>query len=197
LGFSIVLVSITAGTVLIQLRRRVPFRIGEVESAIKSWVEAFGYGIRKLDIPDAYFAYQVTASDGNPVVVLRPTRLDRYLMLQRGVVLSDRHRQLFNELADKEAKRLVSEVRLRLAQANIQFSHGGSTFTKIVVQKRIPLTEDLTEYKFVEAIVEIMCAYVIANETITQRLEFSGNATQLLTAANKEHQGTHGDPADP
>ena len=65
LGFSIVLLSITAGTVLIQLRRRVPFRIGEVESAIKSWVEAFGYGIRKLDIPDAYFAYQVTASDGN------------------------------------------------------------------------------------------------------------------------------------
>ena len=185
-GFVGVLMIITAIRVLSYLSRQATLvTIKNVESHVKEWVEAFGYGIKKLDIADVHFAYQITVSDDNRVAVLRLKKFDRYLTLTKSLALSKEHQTAFTALSPAAARELISELRIQLASAKAEFRHFELPADKITLTLRIPVTGELTEARFNEAIVDLTRALIIANEVIIVRLSRSDSTPPSCLAPHK------------
>jgi len=156
------LIFVTASYYLWQSSRITP---ENVEPRIREWLDAFSLGIRRLTEPAHHFAYEVTAHTGIPLVVLRTRDHPRYISLISTVGLGPNHKVLFDKLSEPDKTRFRNELVLEAAKAKIGYQTD-STFEKITIEKRLPITRDLTEANLIDGIGEIHFSALVIINTI-------------------------------
>ena len=141
-----------------------------VEPRIREWLDAFSLGTRVLNEPAHHFAYEVMAHTGIPLVVLRTRDHPRYITLLSKIGLGPEHTDLLNKLSKSDRKRFSAELILEAAKAKIGYQ-SDSTFENVAIEKRLPITSDLSEANLMDAISEIHFSALVVINTIALRLE--------------------------
>ena len=131
----------------------------------KGWAAAAGLSITPVQQPpDAHFIYQVTGLNGIPLVVMRSKNRPNYLLLQGLAVVGAGTKARFDSLPEKEKETFALELSTEVARAKIRLtasfyinpsagpSPGGSLPTNLTIEKLIPITPQLTELQFLDAV---------------------------------------------
>jgi hypothetical protein len=151
-------------TGLYLLRKRSQITPENVEPRIREWLDAFSLGTRVLSEPAHHFAFEVRAHTGIPLVVLRTREHPRYITLISRIGLGSEHRDLLNKLSKSDRARFGHELVLEAAKSKIGYQ-ADSTFEDVTIQKRLPITSDLSEANLIDGISEIhFSALVIMNK---------------------------------
>jgi hypothetical protein len=144
-----------------------------VEQRIRGWLDNFGLSTKPLgksDAPDSIFALQVTTDANLPIIVARQKELPRYVLLEVSIELSPEHRTMLSRLTGSQVNQLVRDVRAEMAKCTIP-CRIVKPLEKVSVQRRLAITDDLTEDRFMERMDEMSFAFVVANDVIVQGLE--------------------------
>ncbi|PYK51878.1 MAG: hypothetical protein DME20_00540 [Verrucomicrobia bacterium] len=141
-----------------------------VEPRIREWLDAFSLGTRKLTEPAHHFAYEVMAHTGIPLVVLRTREHPRYITLFSKIGLGPKHMDLLNKLSQSDRARFKGELILQAAKAKIGYQ-ADSTFENVTIEKRLPITSDLSEANLMDGISEIHFSALVIINTIALTLE--------------------------
>src|SRR6266478_675603 len=141
-----------------------------VEPRIREWLDAFSLGTRVLNEPAHHFAFEVMAASGIPLVVLRTRDHPRYITLLSKIGFGSEHKDLFDRLSETQKKRFRIELNLEASKAKIGYQ-ADSTFENLAIEKRLPITSDLSEANLMDAIGEIHFSALVLLNTIALRLE--------------------------
>jgi hypothetical protein len=116
-----------------------------VESRVRSWLGSFRLNVQDAPSEDAYFRIIVSKENGNKITVARLKERDRYIVLQGTIAPSEQDRAVLGKLSHDEAEQLRDELVAEMARARI--SHTGILlpFGNVTLEKRIPITDELTE----------------------------------------------------
>lgn len=144
-----------------------------VESNIRNWLDTFRLAAKKESNPEAYFIFVVTAPNGNPIVVTRTKALDRYITYQATLTVSPQHLEILDKLPEDQSTQLIRELTIELARSRIGFSIVGPGLKGIVLNKALPITNNLTEGTFAQYLDEMDSGLILARETIVLALERS------------------------
>lgn len=139
-----------------------------VEPRIREWLDAFSLGTRVLTEPAHHFAYEVMAHTGIPLAVLRTREHPRYITLLSKIGLGPEHKGLFDKLSPPDQKRFRIELMLDAAKAKIGYQ-ADPTFENFSIEKRLPITSDLSEANLMDAIGEIHFSALVLLNTIALR----------------------------
>ena len=147
--------------------------VEDIESNVVRWSETFGFATRKGDPNTAtYFSRVLTLTNGIPVTVVRPKEQGNYLVLASSLGLSPEHREKMLRLSASERTTVLRTVLLELARARIGYNISADNLVPtILVSKRVPITSQLTEAVFVDAVLELESALTLARESLVLKLE--------------------------
>ncbi len=140
-----------------------------VEPRIREWLDAFSLGTRVLTEPAHHFAFEVMAHTGIPLAVLRTRDHPRYITLLSKIGLGPEHTDLLNKLSKSDRKRFSAELILEAAKAKIGYQ-ADSTFENIAIEKRLPITSNLSEANLMDAISEIHFSTLVVINTMALKL---------------------------
>lgn len=129
--------------------------VENVESHVKQWLETFNYGIRKLpvDTANAHFGYIATNQQNRKIIISRRRDLEHYLVVQASVLIADEHRKRMEGLSTQESEAFQRRLILDLTRLRLGFSTNfGGPLTTIMLEKRIPITDYLTEALFIQTL---------------------------------------------
>jgi len=139
------------------------------ESKIRGWLEGFGYGLRRVEDPKAYWEVEVTSSSNNvKFLIARSRKLDRYVLLQAGVIFEGDKRIAM--LSRERTDRLVRALRAEMLRFRIDYEGIQSPLKRINLTTRIPITDQLTEDTFMGRVDEITFAQLLAVETVQREV---------------------------
>jgi hypothetical protein len=161
---------------------------GNVEENVRKWLDNFQLSTKPLtkpEAPNSIFALQVTTDSGLPITVACPQDLPRYLVLQVSITLSPEHRAMFSKLTEEQESDLERDLRHEMAKCAVPCVIVGQ-LEKVAIQRRLAITDGLTEDAFMEHMDEMAFAFVVANDTIVRNLErMSGrrSATSVVPSA--------------
>jgi hypothetical protein len=153
------------------LWRRSQITPENVQPRVRQWLDAFNLGNRQLP-PDPQwdFGYEVTLQTGVPILVVRARNHPHYLTLLCRIDLGPDHRSAYQGLSEREQHRLRHGVRLEAAKSKIAYD-ADPTWDSLTIEKRIPITNDLTEAYLLDSLGEINFAAIVIIETIVSFLE--------------------------
>jgi hypothetical protein len=140
-----------------------------VEPRIREWLDAFSLATRVLNEPAHHFAYEVTAHTGIPLVVLRTKEHPRYITLISKMSLGPEHADLLNQLSKSDQKLFRHELILEAAKAKIGYQ-SDTAFENVIIEKRLPITSDLSEANLIDAISEVHFSALVILNTVALRL---------------------------
>ncbi|SRR6266496_2433036 len=140
-----------------------------VEPRIREWLDAFSLGTRVLNEPAHHFAFEVMAHTGIPLAVLRTREHPRYITLLSKIGLGPEHKGLFDRLSPPDQKRFRIELMLDAAKAKIGYQ-ADPTFENFSIEKRLPITSDLSEANLMDAVGEIHFSALVLLNAIALRL---------------------------
>jgi hypothetical protein len=145
-----------------------------IEGKIRDWVYAFGGKVSKADRPgagDAFFAMDVVPEDSLiSIMVARPRDYPHYVSIAASLELSSEHKRLLDKLDERERKRLIEEVRVELSRGRVSYSIE-LPLKRITVSRMIPITDDLSEGRFMDYLFEIQHDMTLVADTIILGLE--------------------------
>jgi hypothetical protein len=145
-----------------------------VEPRIREWLDAFSLGTRVLNEPAHHFAYEVMAHTGIPLVVVRTREHPRYITLLSKIGLGTEDKDSFDRLSEPEKKRFRIELNLEASKAKIGYQ-ADSTFENLAIEKRLPITSDLSEANLMDAIGEIHFSTLVLINAMALRLNPPGD----------------------
>lgn len=120
----------------------------------------------------AHFGYEVTLVTGIPISVFRTISHPHYLTLVCVIEISPDHRNAYQRLSEAEQHRFIRKVRLEAAKAKIAYQPD-DTWTKLAIERRIPITSNLTEAYLLDSLGEVNFAALVMIEMIGSLLEDS------------------------
>lgn len=129
--------------------------VENVESHVKQWLETFNYGIRKLplDPNNVHFGYIATNQQNRKIIISRRREFEHYLIVQANVLIGDEHRKRMEGLSPQESEAFQRRLILDLTRLRLGFSTNlGGPLTTITLEKRIPITDYLTEALFIQTL---------------------------------------------
>ncbi len=124
---------------------------------------------RVLTEPAHHFAFEVMAHTGIPLAVLRTRDHPRYITLLSKIGLGPEHTDLLNKLSKSDRKRFSAELILEAAKAKIGYQ-ADFTFENIAIEKRLPITSNLSEANLMDAISEIHFSTLVVINTMALKL---------------------------
>jgi hypothetical protein len=155
---------------LFQKFRRSKVTIGNVESKVREWFDAFGWGTKRLPADTSFhFGFEIRLKNNIPLTVFRLKEHEQYLTLVAAVEVGPEHRSLFEKLSKSDQVAVSREVQIELARAKV-----GSVIdlpNRVTVEKLIPITDSLTEASLVDAILGVQFAVVLITFTIVFGIE--------------------------
>src|SRR5207245_3078617 len=125
---------------------------------------------RKLTEPAHHFAYEVRAHTGIPLVVVRTKEHPRYITLLSKIGLGPNHMDLFKKLSKSENARFRNELLLQAAKSKIGYQ-ADPTFENVTIEKRLPITSDLSEANLMDSIGDIHFSAIVILNTIISMLD--------------------------
>lgn len=145
-----------------------------VEAHLVQWIDAFHFSRQKLpDASDRYFTYVVTTESGGRTSVIR-SRLapfDHYLIMQTGITVDQENATRLHELSQRNSDLLIRDLRIEMARFKIGFMNIQLPLTTITLEKQLPITTDISEASFVQALDDVDSARVLLASVITKDLD--------------------------
>lgn len=126
-----------------------------VEAKIREWLDSFRFSIKREVNPEAIFALVTAPENGLPVVIARPKTFDRYIVIEASVTISPEDRILFDRLSEEEQGIFAARLSVELSRNTMGFVMDLRTSSVISLQRRLPITSDLTESTFMAAVDEV------------------------------------------
>ena len=115
---------------------------------------AFSLGNRLVPNDIWHFAYEVALQSGVPILIARVRSHPHYLTLLCRVEIAGKHRTAYEKLSPAEQNRVQRQVRLEAAKSKIGYQPDPEWKT-LIIEKRIPITKDLTEAKLYDSIDDV------------------------------------------
>jgi hypothetical protein len=147
-----------------------------VETNIRTWLDAFGLSVKKESDPLFIFLYTITLRNDTPIAVGRPKDTDHYLVFRADLSLSPEHVTMVNQLDQEHSAMMIRELNLELARAKIGYALIGPPLKLIRMVKQVPITSTLNEHVFATLLNEMDSTVSLARE-----------ATVLAIAHNAMH----------
>jgi hypothetical protein len=143
-----------------------------IEGLIRGWLDAFGMSVRKEIHQDvAYFYVLVTMPRDIIVNVLRLKDFNRYVTMISRFALSPDHAEQLAGIETVKQVRLMVDLARDFLHAGIMFHIDFSARPQTVqVERKLPITDALTEAVFIESLLQVQTACEIAKELIVLRL---------------------------
>lgn len=173
-GLATFVLLVILGLVLKLWRRIEPISTSKnIEGRIRTWVDAFGLGLRKLSSEevgqDRLFGFVITLRNGVQIMVEQHMKLPHYLMLQTSV-LSAQMLEGLGKLSEEHVIKLAQDLRVEMARAGMGYVIE-EPLKSLTLRKRVSITTKLTEDIFVENLDAVEATFVLLRETIKQRIK--------------------------
>jgi hypothetical protein len=161
-------IAVLIGLVLKWREKKVTPR--NVQQKIRQWLDAFNLEHGIFNYPQWYFTFVVTFH-GQRIFVGRPRLLyGRYITIElRTTGVLEEHRAAFDALSQSERAQFYGQLAVETARARISFN-ANQELSDISIYKQLPITDDLTESKFIDGLTQIYQSGVIIWNTIALRL---------------------------
>ena len=140
------------------------------EAYVRRWLDAFELGTTKVVDPNVYFGFGITSKDGGPLNVARTKKHDHYLTIASIMVLGPEHRSAFDKLLEAEQAQILKGLTLEMSKAKIGYAIE-PPLKQIFLEKRVPITSNLSEAEFISAIQDLNFAQILVNTTIDLELK--------------------------
>jgi hypothetical protein len=147
--------------------------VDNVETNIRTWLDGYGVGVTRREIPDAFFAFGVTLPNGVGVLVLRPKEKDRYIGFRADIELSREHMAIFDKLSPQQQRDVLAEITLEMSRSKATYDlvPPPPPFKSLRIIKMVPITNDLTESSFATDLDEMDSNALLAGKSIGMTLE--------------------------
>ena len=127
-----------------------------VEAQVRTWLNNFRVAVQNDPSPEAYFRVIATMASGAKIIVGRPKgEFSDYIIFRSEITPTPQEQATIANLPDEEVERLLSEIRLELARATVGYSGLARPITTVVLFKRVPIGEALTEDLFISKLDEM------------------------------------------
>lgn len=131
-----------------------PIDTANVETHIRTWLDNFHLGVTKTEDSDSYFSLGVDTRSGRKLSINRPKNYDRYICILWHWAIPSSEQERLRRLSEPATKLLTRELRMEMARSKIIFVIG-TPLTNVVLERLIPITSNLGEHEFIEALNEI------------------------------------------
>ena len=151
-----------------------PITPDNVETYVRQWVAALGYGNRTVEDTQSRFHLAVTLPNGNVISIRQPKRV-AYLAIEISVGLSPEQQNIFNQLPVAEAQSLMHDLRIELARFSVGYRNIEMPLRVVPLQVEIPITSDMSDTTLHDALKQVDFARILTSERILKSLETSGH----------------------
>ncbi|HJP95275.1 MAG TPA: DUF2299 family protein [Pyrinomonadaceae bacterium] len=149
-----------------------------VEANVREWLDAFRFSVKREQNENAHFEFIATPEMGGSLVIGNyKHQLDRYIIVHGRVALSDTDKRMFDGLSREEQTALAGSLSIYLSRSRASFKIDLNT-NEINIQRRVPITNELTEHVLVTAI----------EDFVNARLGTVNALIMMLTAARGEQK---------
>jgi len=141
---------------LLLLLRRIPKPKPEVtpeniEISIRKWLDTFRLSAKPEVFPEAFFALVVTPMPNLNVLVMRLKAFERYIVIQSTITVSPEHKAMIDNLSPDDRNVFAARYAAELANMSVGWTLDLPN-NVISVERRLPITENLSEDSFMRAI---------------------------------------------
>jgi hypothetical protein len=145
--------------------------VDNIESRIRAYLDTFRLGQAKLtEDPNRTFGLVVTTAGGRPISVFQPKSPNHYLVFHASVVVSDSDQRTLALLPMTQQELIVRDLRAVMALSKSGYSNIGLPLKNMLVEKMIPITDQLTEAAFIGALDEVESGQVLLLELFSKDL---------------------------
>jgi len=170
IGCGLVAVIVVAFVLLTRIPRPAPeITATNVETNIRTWLDSFHLSSKKMDDPQSLFALVVTLDNGTRMVIARPKLLDRYIVLQSSITISQEDKAIFDGLPLEERAIFAARLSAELSRTGMGFTMDLAQ-NNITLTRRVPITSNLTEGTFMENFDEMDSAKILVLRTVVLML---------------------------
>jgi hypothetical protein len=152
------------------LRPRPRINVANLESTLRDWSDAAGYSFKRISDDTAVFHFSITASNNIPLDVVRLKIRERYIVIQSTLTLGAEQRTAYNAMSVLEKNKLVLDLRMELLRQKVAYLNLDAKLDHFGFQKKIPITEDLTEQQFSDSIEEVTSIAILIRQFVSLRL---------------------------
>lgn len=146
-----------------------------VESEIVDWTNSLGIAKTPVYIPDTFFAYKMTLSDGVPVLIVRSRKSDPgYVSFTAALTVGSSMGDLIAKLTDQQATTVLQELTLELARSKLEYSilspNGPRHLQAVSLDKPVGIPS-LNEAEFLQTVDEIDSAVGLSRASLALSIQ--------------------------
>jgi hypothetical protein len=141
-----------------------------IESKVVEWTRAAGLQVSKQNDPNWDFQYVIT-KNGHPIGIGVSADREGYLQLQCPLTIAPEHLSILSKLSPEQANEVAQEVILDLSLAKIGFMIQGQPMRQILLQKAVPINDNLTKDTFLSDLDDIDSDFLVARAAAILSIE--------------------------
>jgi hypothetical protein len=139
-----------------------PLRSENIEMTIKQWLFTFGYGFKAYSDIDYEFLLWVNVDNNKHVAVGRAKQYPQYITMWINLTIPDDIQQLLSKLTLSRQREIRRDLRIEMYK--LQPEHAelvgtsektGKILNGLSFEKRLPITNAMTEDVFIKALVDM------------------------------------------
>ena len=127
-----------------------PLQPDHIKDTLKGWLSSFGFGSMEIQDPAAEFVLNSNLPSGLRVNAWKSKQWPNYIIISANVIVADEHRKLLMQLSPKQQRQTLRDLQMVIDQSNLQ--SGSISLGEIKLQKRLPITNSLTEDVFIRTV---------------------------------------------
>jgi hypothetical protein len=156
------------------LLKRLPKRAPEVtpeniEANIRTWFDSFRLSTKRIDDPQSLFALLATLDNDMKILITRPKLLDRYIAIHSAITISPDDKAMLDGLPAEEHGIFAMRLSVELSRTGMGYTMDLPKNT-ITLTRRVPITANLNEGNFMEAVDAVDNAKLGALQTLVLML---------------------------
>lgn len=168
-GAALIAVSVAAVRIALSASQTPSINAENIERTVRQWATSFGYGVTPKSDADMHFCFLVALPTGRQVLVGRPKELDRYITMRAMVTISPQHQALLAKMRSADQARFFHGLAIEMARFKIGFAQS-APLQNVMLIRRLPIADTLTESVFMEAIEEVDMAELLVIESVRREL---------------------------
>jgi hypothetical protein len=138
-----------------------------VQIHVRDWLEDFGVENQKADIPKSRFRYLTTTYMNTKMTIGQPIDHPSFLVVGWKTSLSENRKRTFESKPYSERHQFWEQLISSLLAANHQIE-ANEAQTTVTIEKWLPITNDLTEGVFYDAVEQVQRGAVIVQNAFSQ-----------------------------
>jgi len=149
----------------LEQQARIGVTVDNVEGLVREWSDTFRFSVKKLGAKDAYhWAFELKGPAEMPITVMRDKDLSHYLTVIGSLTVIREHSKLFKTLKKSDADALIAQLRIEMNRLNIGYTGFANPPERFFFVRRIPISPDLTDYRFVTTVNEVTSAVLLVRQ---------------------------------